>query len=205
MSRRPTEDSQNEKRRSGAHSVTCWGMVLVAGFQASVASALTSDLELTQLGHTAWRVQDGVLPGPPTAIAQTNDGYMWIGTHDGLVRFDGASFVPMAPPRAQTPQFPRITALYGAKDGTLWVGTSSQLASWKAGEYHLYGGTKPSFFADIGEGSDGTIWAARQHTGDGLGPLCEVREAKLNCCQRPYLMRLAPFERPDALMSGFTY
>jgi len=44
-----------------------------------------------------WRIQDGYLPGPPEDIAQTTDGYLWIGTDAGLVRFDGIRFVPWAP------------------------------------------------------------------------------------------------------------
>ena len=39
-------------------------------------------------------IQDGIFNGTPVAIAQTQDGYIWIGTQAGLVRFDGVRFVP---------------------------------------------------------------------------------------------------------------
>ena len=47
---------------------------------------------VSQMGHSVWRTQDGDFAGP-NAIARARDGYMWIGTSKGLVRFDGARFV----------------------------------------------------------------------------------------------------------------
>src|SRR6202142_3724086 len=59
-------------------------------------------LRTSQYAHTSWRLQDGVFNGIPTAIVQTADGYLWIGTTSGLVRFDGVRFVPWtAPPEDQ--------------------------------------------------------------------------------------------------------
>jgi hypothetical protein len=60
---------------------------------ASSASAAPHAQRLTQYGHTAWHVQDGLF-GSPNTIAQTKDGYLWLGTDAGLVRFDGVRFVP---------------------------------------------------------------------------------------------------------------
>ena len=54
---------------------------------------------ISQYAHTAWRVQDGVFGGAPWAITQTTDGYLWIGTRTGLLRFDGVRFVPWTPSR----------------------------------------------------------------------------------------------------------
>jgi ligand-binding sensor domain-containing protein len=45
----------------------------------------------------AWRIQDGFFGGAANAIAQTADGYLWIGTQTGLLRFDGIRFVPWTP------------------------------------------------------------------------------------------------------------
>jgi signal transduction histidine kinase/ligand-binding sensor domain-containing protein len=135
---------------------------------------------LTQLGHSAWHVQDGVLPGAPTVIAQTKDGYIWIGTQAGLVRFDGVAFVPVSPPPGDTPFSSRIMALYAAQDGGLWIGTASQLLQLKDGNFHLY--PQPvGLFAAVREAPDGKIWATRNHTADDLGPLCEARADDLAC------------------------
>jgi hypothetical protein len=62
------------------------------------ALALEPDLRMSQYAHTSWRVQDGAFNGIPTAIVQTADGYLWIGTSSGLMRFDGVRFVPWMPP-----------------------------------------------------------------------------------------------------------
>jgi signal transduction histidine kinase/ligand-binding sensor domain-containing protein len=108
---------------------------------------------------------------------------MWIGTQAGLVRFDGANFVPFVRPANQGPKLSSITALYGATDGSLWIGGSAQLVSqlmqWKDGHLHLY--TPFGFYATVREAPDGSIWAARYHTMDDLGPLCEAREGNLSC------------------------
>ncbi|HSM06573.1 MAG TPA: two-component regulator propeller domain-containing protein, partial [Longimicrobiales bacterium] len=66
-------------------------LVLVAGASERSATALEPDRALTQLGHRFW---DDELPqSSVNAITQTRDGYLWFGTYEGLVRFDGVRFV----------------------------------------------------------------------------------------------------------------
>src|ERR1700678_3860759 len=65
------------------------------------AHALEPDRRISQYGHTAWRIQDGLIDSP-VAITQTTDGYIWIATHTGLLRFDGVSFDPWSPPKGQS-------------------------------------------------------------------------------------------------------
>ena len=57
------------------------------------AFALDPEQRISQYGHKSWRTQDGLFSAHPTAIAQTEDGYLWIGTKAGLLRFDGLQFV----------------------------------------------------------------------------------------------------------------
>ena len=87
-------------------------------FGASTAWAVDPATHLTQYSHRAWRLQDGLFDGAPTAIAQTTDGYLWIGTANGLFRFDGVSFVSWADmaPEKQLGSA-EISALLGARDG----------------------------------------------------------------------------------------
>ncbi len=89
---------------------------------ASTAWGLDPERRLSQYGHTAWRLQDGYFTGLPLAIAQTTDGYLWLGTEDGLWRFDGARFMRWKVPGGQALDS-GIGALLGARDGGLWVGT----------------------------------------------------------------------------------
>lgn len=65
-----------------------------------------------------WRIQDGYLPGPVEDIAQTKDGYLWIGTALGLLRFDGVRFVPWASLSAEQLPDNHIFSLLGGSDGS---------------------------------------------------------------------------------------
>src|ERR1700685_3798256 len=78
------------------------------------ASALDPNRKISQYGHTAWRIQDGVFSGAPHAITQTTDGYLWIGTEAGLWRFDGVRFVPWTSPDGQLLPSSAIDVLLGA-------------------------------------------------------------------------------------------
>jgi signal transduction histidine kinase/ligand-binding sensor domain-containing protein len=72
-----------------------------------------------------WHVEDGLPDGTITALAQTGDGYLWVGTRKGLVRYDGARFVPAGGKGTNGLADPRVTGLLVAREGTLWVATAS--------------------------------------------------------------------------------
>ena len=55
----------------------------------SCAFPLDPSLDVSQYAHTAWRVRDGFPKGIVDSVAQTPDGYLWLGTQSGLFRFDG--------------------------------------------------------------------------------------------------------------------
>ena len=85
----------------------------------------------------AWSMADG-LPHPSvTALAQTRDGYLWIGTLAGLVRFDGVQFKVFAPKNC--PELPRsrIGRLFEGADGTLFITTErgGNLVALRAGKF----------------------------------------------------------------------
>src|SRR5215472_10767236 len=63
--------------------------------------ALDPSLDISQYAHTAWKVRDGFTKGAIYAIAQTPDGYLWLGTEFGLFRFDGVRTVSWQPPPDQ--------------------------------------------------------------------------------------------------------
>lgn len=139
----------------------------------SRSSTLDPSKRISQYVHTAWRIQDGVLPGLPEAITQTTDGYLWIGTYAGLVRFDGVQFVPWERIKNQELPDSRIFAVLGASDGSLWIGTPNGVARWKDGELvtlPYLGGRANSIIED----SNGTIWVGRIHGEDSRGGLCQI-------------------------------
>src|ERR1700704_4676138 len=96
------------------------GIILAGMLLASpVAFALNPALDISQYAHTQWKVRDGFVKGTISAIAQTPDGYLWLGTEFGLVRFDGVHFVPWTPPPGERLPSPNILVLLAARDGTL--------------------------------------------------------------------------------------
>lgn len=144
------------------------------------ALALNPDRRLTQYGHTAWRVQDGVLPAIPNAVGQTADGYLWIGTDAGLVRFDGVRFTPWTPPANTQLPSPRIISLLGARDGSLWVGTGTGLAHWQGGNLSNLGAGLGRINV-IREDPDGAVWFARSRVADPTGGLCHAAGLTVRC------------------------
>ena len=53
------------------------------------AFALDPSLDVSLYAHTTWKIREGFAKGAITSIAQTPDGYIWLGTNFGLLRFDG--------------------------------------------------------------------------------------------------------------------
>src|ERR1700760_5065750 len=87
---------------------------------------------LTQYAHTAWRFQEGVFDASPTAIAQTTDGFLWIGTLNGLIRFDGVHFESWND-RLHELRASYAISLLGSSDGSLWIGTGVGLLKVSGG------------------------------------------------------------------------
>jgi PAS domain S-box-containing protein len=156
------------------------GTVLASLLLIALPHALALDPEhrISQYAHTAWRVRDGAFAGAPSTITQTTDGYVWIGTLAGLVRFDGVRFVPFVPPAGQHLPNPGVLSLLGATDGSLWIGTASGLAQWKNGELFTFPETAGRVNS-IYEDGDGTIWIARSRT--EAGGVCRVVVSAATC------------------------
>src|SRR5262245_33011371 len=104
------------------------------------ALALDPALDVSQYAHTSWKIREGFPKGVIPAIAQTPDGYLWLGTEFGLLRFDGVRNAPWQPPLDQHLPSNSIGALLAARDGTLWIGTHKGLAGWKGGKLTQYTG-----------------------------------------------------------------
>src|SRR6202142_2178634 len=103
-----------------------------------LALALDPSLDVSQYAHTAWKVREGFSKGYVQSIAQTPDGYLWLGTEFGLLRFDGVRTVPWEPPAGKHLPDSNISSLLAARDGRLWIGTREGLASWRDGKLSEY-------------------------------------------------------------------
>ncbi len=137
----------------------------------AAAWALDPTIRLSQYMHTAWRLRDGALVGSPFAIAQTPDGYLWIGTSNGLSRFDGVRFTSWTPPAGSQLPSPIVFALMTARDGSLWIGTDAGLSRWHDQRLTNY----PSgSVISILEDHTGQIWIMRGRLLDPSEPVCQV-------------------------------
>ena len=121
------------------------------------------DRRLDELYHTSWTMKDGA-PSEIFAIAQTGDGYLWLGTSTGLVRFDGFHFENYESPFGQALPSRNVSSLLAVPDGGLWVGFSSgDVSLLKNGRVTSYGqkdGLPPSPVRSLVRDRQGRIWAA---------------------------------------------
>jgi ligand-binding sensor domain-containing protein len=141
--------------------------------------ALDPALDISQYAHTAWKIREGFTKGKIVSIAQTPDGYLWLGTEFGLLRFDGVRNVPWKPPSDQHLPSNEIHSLLVARDGTLWVGTAKGLASWREGRLTRYPQLDGFYVLRLLEDHEGTIWAGI--LGFPNGRLCSINNGSVHC------------------------
>lgn len=139
--------------------------------------AVDPSKHISQYSHTVWLRKDGFFSGIPRVITQTTDGYLWIGTTEGLWHFDGVRFVSWAPPDGEKLPSPRINSLLASRDGSLWIGTSVGLSRWKNGHLTNIAGP-PGVVPSIVQARDGTIWFVLYVSN---GELCQVAGAGMRC------------------------
>jgi ligand-binding sensor domain-containing protein len=113
------------------------------------------------------------------------------------MRFDGVRFVSWQPPEGKELPSSRINSLLGARDGSLWIGTSVGLARWQNGNLTAYRDAPGSIMAIL-EDRAGTVWITRAaNFSDAKGPLCKVADTGVRCFGRddgialPYAVTLA--------------
>ena len=110
----------------GRRALLC--AVAAALLFAPAAFALDPDRAVTQYVRTSWGTDAGLPQSTGLALAFTRDGFLWVGTEEGVARFDGTAFV--VHDRRNTPGLPHnvVYALLGSADGSLWIGTAAGLA-----------------------------------------------------------------------------
>lgn len=119
--------------------------LLLAGSLLLIAAgtllALDPSRSLTQYLHRIWQVQHGLPRATIFTICQTHDGYLWLGTQAGLVRFDGVKFTELPELGGVSLKNEQITQLIEDHQHTLWIATSSAgLVKYKAGVATLFTG-----------------------------------------------------------------
>ena len=150
-------------------------VALLSAIPAGATHAQEPAQSLSQLYHTAWKMRDGA-PAGVEAIAQTADGFLWLGSGTGLYRFDGVRFELFEPPADQSMPSANVSALFATPDSGLWVGYRfGGVSLIHRGTIRSYGaadgvprGTVLSLMRD----APGTTWIA---TTGGLARFAEGR------------------------------
>ena len=143
------------------------------------ALALDPALDLSQYSHASWKVRDGALKDAISAIAQARDGYLWLGTQFGVLRFDGVRYQVWQPPAGQQLPSNYIRSLLGARDGSLWIGTELGLARWKNATLTVYPELAEQAVGVLLEDREGTVWAGTRQPPPAL--LCAFRDDAVTC------------------------
>lgn len=130
---------------------------------------LDSRRELSQFSHDAWLTENGLPQNTVHSIAQTSDGYIWIGTEEGLARFDGVKFTVFN--NRNTPQLKSnyIRTLLADRRGALWIGTAEGLVRMLNGKFSVFttnDGLPSDTIQAVYEDREGNLWVA---TATGLG------------------------------------
>jgi len=143
------------------------------------APGLNPSLNVSQYAHTAWTYRNGFMQGAVNAIAQTPDGYLWLGTQSGIVRFDGVRAVPLPLQAGQQLPSTSVGTLLAARDGTVWIGTLDGLASWKNGQLTTYPALARRTVLALLQDRAGTVWAGG--LAGPTGTLCAIRGESTTC------------------------
>ena len=143
-------------------------LTVAARDDVALASQVTAETaappsSMTDYTLTNWSEDQGPFPFGIYAIAQDHEGYLWLGTRTGLVRFDGTEFVPWRG-RPALPE-DRVATILAARDGSLWlgfgtVGGVAQIVGGKAKRYTVNDGLGEGDVNAIVQDSGGTIWVA---------------------------------------------
>jgi signal transduction histidine kinase/ligand-binding sensor domain-containing protein/CheY-like chemotaxis protein/HPt (histidine-containing phosphotransfer) domain-containing protein len=146
-----------------------WCSICVLAILAFVCSrasfALDPSLRLSQYQLDNWQVQDGMPQSSAQAIARTADGYLWIGTQEGLARFDGVRFTVFIGGKDADIPNKYISALFVDNGGRLWVGTRSGIAVLEQGHFKSFGKSASLAHANIhtiAQDRAGHIWVGTE-------------------------------------------
>lgn len=136
------------------------------------AQALNPDLALTQYSHRVWmsdQQEQGLPQNSVFSVVQTRDGYLWLATQEGLVRFDGARFVVFNSRNTPEIRHNDVWKLLEDRAGTLWIATrGGGLTRYKDGAFSNISkseGLPDDTVQSIWEGPDGSIWAGTRSAG----------------------------------------
>jgi signal transduction histidine kinase/ligand-binding sensor domain-containing protein len=128
------------KRRGFRVQSLPWICVFAASVFSTSLTAGAAETTAPEYFVRSWKTDSGLPGNVVTAIVQTRDGYLWIGTYGGLARFDGVRFRVFNSANTPELQSDRITSLYEDSQGILWIGHErGDLTSYHDGKFEALG------------------------------------------------------------------
>ncbi len=153
------------------HLTCCSVVVVVLNFSSLFLApvyALSPDKDISQYVHDVWKNKDGLPQSSITSMAQTADGYLWIGTLEGLVRFDGLKFTLFNSRNTFAFKHNFITRLLVDKQNQLWIATSDGLLRYQNNQFTLITEESDQLSREITtlyEDVSGRIWIGTEGSG----------------------------------------
>ena len=145
-----------------------WAIAVWLSICAAIAMSSRAD-SLAGFTRHVWQASDGLPEQTVQAFAQTPDGYLWIGTTGGLVRFDGAHFTVFDRQNTSALHENSVFCLTVSSDGVLWIGTEGGgLARYAGGQFRswtTHEGLSNDFVRTLAQDASGNLWAG---TDNGL-------------------------------------
>jgi ligand-binding sensor domain-containing protein/signal transduction histidine kinase/CheY-like chemotaxis protein/HPt (histidine-containing phosphotransfer) domain-containing protein len=126
--------------------------------------ALDSSLRPSQHILNTWQIPEGQPQSSAQAIARTPDGYLWVGTEEGLARFDGVRFTVYDDNTSGIPKR-NVTVLSVDHAGRLWIGTGSGISVLDKGRFtpiDRIAGLAHAYIRAIVEGKSGRLWVGTE-------------------------------------------
>jgi len=169
---------------------TAGACLVLALAGASTARALDPDKKLTQYVHRTWQTPEGLAQTSVYSVTQSRDGYLWIGTQSGVLRFDGVEFNPSRALQANALGDIWARSMVEDGSGRLWIVTNDyQLIRVTGSKVKIFSeedGLPTQYFSCLVRGSGDDVWAC---TPTGLvrfqGDKFEVHESPAQISRRP--------------------
>src|SRR5579864_3674638 len=137
----------------GRHKCLICGLVMLLAFLRELAAGPLYQFDV-------WQTDEGLPQSTVTSIAQTRDGFLWLGTQNGLVRFDGVHFEVFNHNNTPAIKNDRMARLFEDRQGALWVsGEQGELLCLRDGRFTSYEvpgkGTPFNYAREICDDEDG--------------------------------------------------
>jgi ligand-binding sensor domain-containing protein/signal transduction histidine kinase len=127
--------AQRDPRKTVARPIPCIVLLMIC---VDSLFGLDRSFSAYQYLHTSWTQEEGGALPAIQAMAQTADGYLWLGTSNGLIRFDGMRFVRWETGSGEELPGKDIRCLLSSSRGGLWIGTASGIGRFDRGRLIRY-------------------------------------------------------------------